>query len=196
MIGSMMLETLLSAGGEQREGGVGKDLAGAAHLQAVGDVQHALAGGDDVVGDEDILALHALAQIFMGDDGVAAVDDAGVVPPLVEHAQVAAQHAGIVHVAVHGALVGGDDHEMFLVETHVRHMVQQALEHLVGGHDVVEAHGGHSVLDAGVVGVKGDDVLDPHRPQLLQRKGTVQTFAADPAMLPDTAWIRRSRFWK
>ena len=61
--------------------------------------------------------------------------------------------------------------------------MQQALEHLVGGHDVVEAHGGHGVHDAGVMGVKGDDVLDTDVAQLLQRKSAVQAFAADAAML-------------
>ena len=53
-------------------------------------------------------------------------------------------------------------------------MMQQALEHLIGGHDVVEAHGGHGVHDAGVMGVKRDDVLDTDVAQLLQRKGAVQ----------------------
>ena len=33
------------------------------------------------------------------------------------------------------------------------------------------------------MGIKGDDVLDAHRAQLLQRKGAVQAFAADAAML-------------
>ena len=62
-------------------------------------------------------------------------------------------------------------------------MVQQALEHLIGGHDVVEAHGGHGVHDAGVMGVKRDDVLDTDVAQLLQRKGAVQALTADAAML-------------
>ena len=177
------LVELLQTGGEQREGAAGEDVAGTAHLQLVGDVQHGLTGGDDVVGDKDVLALNALAQILMGDDGVAAVDDAAVVAALVEHAQVAAQHAGIVHVAVHGALVGRDDHEVILVEGNVRHMMQQALEHLIGGHDVVEAHGGHGVHNAGVMGVKRDDVLDTDVAQLLQRKGAVQALTADAAML-------------
>ena len=84
------LVELLQTGGEQREGAAGKDVAGTAHLQLVGDVQHGLAGGDDVVGDEDVLALNALAQILVRDDGVATVDDAAVIAALVEHAQVAA----------------------------------------------------------------------------------------------------------
>ena len=62
-------------------------------------------------------------------------------------------------------------------------MMQQALEHLIGGHDVVEAHGGHGVHNAGVMGVKRDDVLDTDVAQLLQRKGAVQALTADAAML-------------
>ena len=61
--------------------------------------------------------------------------------------------------------------------------MQQALEHLVGGHDVVEAHGGDGVHDAGVMGIKGDDVLNADIAQLLQRKSAVQALAADAAML-------------
>ena len=177
------LVELVKAGGEEREGAAGKDVAGTAHLQLIADVEHRLAGSDDVVSDKDILALNALAQILMRHDGVAAVDHTAVVAALVEHAEVAAQHAGVVHVAVHGALIGRDDHEVILVEGDIRHMMQQALEHLIGGHDIVEAHGGHGVHDAGVMGIKGDDVLDADRAQLLQGEGAVQTLAADAAML-------------
>ena len=177
------LVELLQTGGEQREGAAGKDVAGAAHLQLVADVQHGLAGGDDVIRDKDVLVLDALAQILVRDNGVAAVDNAAVIAALVEHAQVAAQHAGIIHIAVHGALIGGNDHEMILIEVDVGHMVQQAFQHLIGGHNVVETHGGHGVHDAGVMGVKGDDVLDADRAQLLQGEGAVQTLAADAAML-------------
>ena len=119
----------------------------------------------------------------MGHDGVAAVDHAAVVAAFIEHAQVAAQHAGIIHVAVHGAFVGGNDHEVILVEADVRHMMQQALEHLVSRHDVVEAHRRHGVHDAGVMGVEGDDVLDADGPQLLQGERAVQALAADAPML-------------
>ena len=45
------LVELVQTGGEQREGAAGKDVTGAAHLQLVGNVQHGLAGGNDVVGN-------------------------------------------------------------------------------------------------------------------------------------------------
>ena len=41
----------------------------------------------------------------MGDNGIAAVDDLGIIATFVEHAEVDAHSAGIVHVAAHGPLV-------------------------------------------------------------------------------------------
>ena len=132
------------------------------------------------VGDEHVLAFHALAQILMGNDGVAAVHNAAVIAALVEHAQVHAQHTGVVHVAVDGALVGADDHEAVRGGLEVGDVLEHGLHHLVGGHHVVHAHQGHRVGHPGVVGVEGDDVGHAHALQLLQRVA---------------AWIRRFRSW-
>ena len=49
-VGNGLIE-LCEAAGEQREGGVGDDALGAALLQVAGNLQHTLAGSDDVVGD-------------------------------------------------------------------------------------------------------------------------------------------------
>ena len=62
-------------------------------------------------------------------------------------------------------------------------MMQQALQHLVGRHDVVEAHGGHSVLDAGVMSVEGDDVFYAHSSQLLQTKCAVERLSSRSLVL-------------
>ena len=120
-------------------------------------------------------------------NGVAAVHHAGVIAALVEHAQIAAQHTGEVHVAVHGALVGRDDHEVILVEGNVRHMMQQALEHLIGGHNVIEAHQGHSVHYAGVMSIKSDDIVNTHTDKLLKSECAVQRFTTASLVL--TAFI-------
>ena len=119
----------------------------------------------------------------MGNDGVAAVHHAGVVAALVEHTQVAAQHAGEVHITVHSALVRADHGELLLVEGQGGVLLQQALEHLIGGHGVIEAHQGHCVLHAGVVCVKGDDVAHAHGLQLLQGHSAVQALAHHAAVL-------------
>jgi len=174
---------LIQTGSEQRESGAGKDVLGTAHLQLIADVQHGLAGSDNIIGNEDVLTLDILAQVFMGNNGVAAIHNAAVITALVEHTQVAAQHAGVVHVAVHGAFIRGNDQELLLAEVDIRYMVQQALEHLIGGHNVIEAHQGHSVHYAGVMSIKGNNVLNAHGAQLLQSVSAVQAFAADAAML-------------
>lgn len=62
---------LIQTGSEQREGGTGKDVLGTAHLQLIADVQHGLAGSDNIIGNEDVLTLDILAQVFMGNNGVA-----------------------------------------------------------------------------------------------------------------------------
>ena len=177
------LVELLQAAGEQGEGGVGDDVLGAALLQLTGNFQHALAGSDDVVSDEDGLAFHAFTQVLVGNDGVAAIDHTGVVTALVEHTQVAAQDTGEVHVAVDGAFVGADDHEVVGMEAQLGHVGQQGLENLIGGHDVVEAHQGHGVHQAGIVGIKGDDVLHAHALELLEGHGAVQALTNHAAVL-------------
>ena len=47
-----------------------------AHLQLIADVQHGLAGSDNIIGNEDVLTLDILAQVFMGNNGVAAIHNA------------------------------------------------------------------------------------------------------------------------
>src|SRR5699024_1132064 len=160
----------LQAVGEDGVGGVGENPLGLALLQVVGNVQHGLAGGDDVVGDEHVLAGHVAAQVLVGHNGVAAVHHTGVVPALVVHAQLHHQHSGVVHVPVQGALVGGDDHKVVPVGGDIREGPEHGLQHLVRGHQVVKTHQGHGVLHTGVVGVKGDHVVHAHGLQFLQGK--------------------------
>ena len=52
-------------------------------LQLPGGIQHAAAGRDHVVDDDDIPALDIVPQEFVRHDGILAVDDDGVVPALV-----------------------------------------------------------------------------------------------------------------
>ena len=174
----------LQAVGEDGVGGVGENPLGLALLQVVGNVQHGLAGGDDVVGDEHVLAGHVAAQVLVGHNGVAAVHHTGVVPALVEHAQLHPQHGGVVHVPVQGALVGGDNHKVIPLGRKVGEVAEHGFQHLIGRHQVVKAHQGHSVLHTGVVGVKGDHVVHAHGLQLLQREGAVQRFPVAAAVLP------------
>ena len=138
---------------------------------------------EDIVGDEHVLALHIVAQVFMRDDGVAAVHHGGIVAALVEQAHVNAQHRAVEDVAVDGALVGADDHHMVAVDLQIALPAEQGLEDLIAGLYAVKADQGHGVLHTRVVRVEGDDVAHAHLLQLLQRQGAVQAFAAGAAVL-------------
>ena len=70
------------AAGKQREGCVADDVLCATLLQLAGNLQHGLTGSNDVIRNENSLAFHALTQILVGDDGVTAIDNAGVVTAL------------------------------------------------------------------------------------------------------------------
>ena len=82
------LVEFLKAVREQAEGRRAEDTAGAAELQLLCHLQHGAAGRDHVVDDQDVLAVQFAAEVLMRDDRVHAVDDVGVIPALVEHADV------------------------------------------------------------------------------------------------------------
>ena len=174
----------LQAIGEDAVGGIGEDPLGVAGLQIVGDIQHGLAGGDDVVRDEHILASHIGTQILMSHNGIAAVHHTGVIPALVEHTQFHSQHGGVIHVAVEGALIGGNHHEVLPLGGDVRERPEHGLEHLIRGHQVVKAHQGHCIGHPRIVGVKGDHVFHAHALQLLQGEGAVQGLTIASSVLP------------
>ena len=164
----------VQAAGEQPEGGEDEYLVRPAVLQLRSHLQHAVPGGDHVIDDDHVLALHAGAQEFVGDDGIASVDYPCVVAPLIEHAHVQAQHIGTVDGPGHAALVGAYDHHVVSVYLQVPHMAQQPLDELIGRLHGLEAVEGDGVLDPGVMGVEGDDVVHAHLHQLLQRQRAVQ----------------------
>ena len=120
----------------------------------------------------------------MGNDGIAAVLHPGIIPTLIEHPQVAAKHAGKIHIPVDGTFVRADDHKAILIEAQLRHMAQKCLQNLIGGHYVIKTHQRHSVHQPRVVSVKGDDILNTHTLQLLQRDGAVQTLTDNTTVLP------------
>lgn len=78
----------------------------------------------------------------------------------------------------------GDNHKVIPLGRKVGEVAEHGFQHLIGRHQVVKAHQGHSVLHTGVVGVKGDHVVHAHGLQLLQREGAVQRFPVAAAVLP------------
>ena len=112
----------------------------------------------------------------MGQNGIAAVYDAGVIAALVEHAHVEPQHIGQIDRAGHAALVRADDQHMVAVHLQPRGVLQKSLDELVGRGDGLKAVKGNRVLDAGIVGLEGNDVFHAHVHQLLQSHGAVEGF--------------------
>ena len=120
----------------------------------------------------------------MRDDGVASVDDAGVVAALIEHTEVQPQHGSVVNIPAYGAFVRRDAHEAVLVQLDVGETLGERFQHLIGGEIVVEAHHGHGVLHSGIVRVEGDDVAHAHVVELVEHKRAVQRLSARPSVLP------------
>ena len=123
----------------------------------------------------------------MGDNGIPAAYNLGIIPAFVEHAHIHPQVIGKVNGPVHGPFIGAYNHQMLFVDTDAGIMLEQGLYKLIGRHEIVKANQRNGILYPGVVGVKGDNVLHSHGSQLLQPHGTVQGFALAALML--TAFI-------
>ena len=101
---------------EDRIGSVAENAGGLLLFQLIGDIQHRFAGGNDIVGDKDILTLNGSAKILMSDNWVPAIDDPGLIPSCIEHTQIDSQNGGIIHISVHGAFIRAYHHEVLTVE--------------------------------------------------------------------------------
>ena len=106
---------------------VSEEAACLAGLDVLCNVEHGLAGRDDVIGNEHVLALNRGTEVLMCDDRVAAVYNAGIIAALVEHAHVHTEHGSIVHVAVQRTFVRADDHEVFLIGGKIREVLEELL---------------------------------------------------------------------
>lgn len=119
----------------------------------------------------------------MGHNGVAAVDDAGVVPSLVEHTHIKTKHVGNVDRSRHTALVWADHHHVVVVDLQAFHMAQKSFDKLISrlyGLETVQRDG---ILHAGIVGVKRDDIVYAHIDHFLQGQGAVQRFSGGTLVL-------------
>ena len=119
----------------------------------------------------------------MGHNRVAAVDDLRVVAALVEHADVHAENVRNIDCAVHCALVRADNHQVILVRLHIRNVQEAGLDELVGRHEVVKAGERGRILDARVMCVEGDEVLDAHVREFGQHVGAVQRLPLGSSVL-------------
>ena len=123
---------------EKTVGGADEYTACLALLQLAGNIQHTLAGGNHIIDDDHILAFHGGAQKFVGNNGILAVDNGGIVAAFVEHAHVHAEDIGKIYGSGHCAFIRTDDHQMIVVQFEVRNILYQRFQKLVGGKEVVK----------------------------------------------------------
>ena len=109
------LVELVQSIGEQTEGSADKDLACFALFQLRSNFQNAVSGRNHIVNDDHVLSFHVSTQEFMGNDGVAAIDDPGVVAAFVEHTHIQPQDVCHVDGTAHAAFIRADHHHIVFV---------------------------------------------------------------------------------
>ena len=149
----------------------------------MGDLQRACPGRDHVIDDDDILACHIRAEKFVSDHRVEAIYDLGVILALIEHAHIHPEDICHIDGAGSSGLIGAYDHQGVGRDIEIRRRAVEPLEELIGRLEILESGERDGILDAGIVGVKCDDVLNAHAHQLLERLGTVEGLASGTAVL-------------
>ena len=119
----------------------------------------------------------------MRNDGVPAVDYAGVVAPFVEHTEVETEYGSVVHVPAYRTLVGRYAHQAVFIELDVGETLGESFQHLIGREIVVKSHHGHGVLHSGIVRVESDEVAHSHVVQFVEHLRAVERFPAGAAVL-------------
>ena len=79
---------------EQSEGCTDEDPFCLALFQLLCNLNGAFAGGDHVIDDDDILAGHVRTEEFVRNDRMLPVHGGGIIPSLVKHAHIDAEHVG------------------------------------------------------------------------------------------------------
>ena len=71
----------------------------------------------------------------------------------------------------------------FSIQNQIRHVLDQRLDHLIGGLYVIKSGERNCVLHSGIVCIKGEDVGNTHIGQLLQHHGAVQRLSGASLVL-------------
>ncbi len=98
----------------------------------------------------------------MGYNRIAAVHNLAVISAFVEHSHIKTQHICQIYCTVGTSLIRADNHHMIAVDLQIIGFPENAFDKLVSrlyGFKAVERDG---VLYAGVVGVKGDNIIHTH----------------------------------
>ena len=168
---------------EETEGREYVNSAGLAFLKGAGNLEAAFAGGNHIVVDDQVLALDIGAKELMCDDRVAAVDNTGVVPSLVEHTDIKTQDIGEIDGSLHTAFVRADDHHVIGINGEILLGFQQSLDELIDRLDRLEAGERNCILDSRIMCVKGDNVVDAHADKLLKSDSAVERLTRGALML-------------
>ena len=119
----------------------------------------------------------------MRNNGILAVDNACIIAALVEHAHIQTENVRVVDGALHAALIGADDQHMLIIDLKVIDAAQKTFDELISRLYGVKTVERDRVHDAGIMRVEGDDIVDAHADQLLQRDRAVKRFACGALVL-------------
>ena len=110
----------------------------------------------------------------MRDNRIFAVHDPGIIPALVKHAGVGTDDRGKINCPSHCALVRTDNRDVIPIDGEIRDSQHQGTEKLVGRKEIIKVSERRDALDPGVMGVKGNEIVDAHINQLAEHQRTVQ----------------------
>ena len=85
---------------------------------------------------------------------------------------------------VKGSLVRADHDQMLLVNEKTLIGPKKSLGKLIGRREVVKASQRFGVLDPGIMGIEGDEILDSHAAEFLNGVSAVQRLPAVSLVLP------------
>ena len=100
-----------------------------------------------------------------------------------QYTDIKPQYRGEVHATTHCALIGRNDHQIFLIQRNIGHVLHQRLDHLVGRLYVIKAIERDRVLNSRIVCVKRNNIGNTHINKLLKHKRAVKRFSSASLVL-------------
>ena len=98
----------------------------------------------------------------MGNDGIFAVDNFGIIAAFIEHTGIDSKDVCKIYRSVESAFIGTDHDKVIFINEKVIFGTQKRSCQNVGGSDIVKAAQGLCILDSGIMSVKGNEIVDAH----------------------------------
>lgn len=95
--------------------------------------------------------MEIVAKEFMGNDGVFAVDNCGIVTAFIEHTHVHTQDTGEIHSTSHSPFIRADDHQMVFVDLQIRNGTGQSFDILIWRIETVKTIQWNRIADTGIM---------------------------------------------